>query len=85
MRACHNNHCPVGVATQNPELRERLSIDCASLRVSWFLLNSVAMMKVMARACGHDHLNQFTIRDLVSWKQEMTALAGIPYGGVGGG
>jgi len=85
MRACHNNHCPVGVATQNPELRQRLQIDHAAQRVYRFLRNSVAMMQVMARACGHNHLNRFTVSDLVSWKQEMTALAGIRYGGIGGG
>lgn len=85
MRACHNNHCPVGVATQDPELRQRLKIDHAAQRVYRFLRNSVAMMQVMARACGHDHLNRFTVSDLVSWKREMTALAGIRYGGVGGG
>jgi len=84
MRACHNNHCPVGVATQDPELRARLSIDHAAERVYRFLRNSVTMMQVMARACGHNHLNRFTISDLVTWKQEMTALAGIRYGGVGG-
>ena len=43
------------------------------------------MMQVMARACGHNHLNRFTVSDLVSWKQEMIALAGIRYGGIGGG
>jgi glutamate synthase domain-containing protein 2 len=84
MRACHNNSCPVGIATQDPELRRRLSIDRAAQRVSWFLRNSVTMMQVMARACGHDHLNGFSITDLTSWKQEMTSLAGIRYGGVAG-
>jgi len=85
MRACNNNHCPVGVATQDPELRQRLKIEHAAQRVYRFLRNSVAMMQVMARACGHNHLNRFTVSDLVSWKQEMTALAGIRYGGIGGG
>jgi glutamate synthase domain-containing protein 2 len=84
MRACHNNSCPVGIATQDPELRLRLSIDRSAQRVSWFLRNSVTMMQVMARACGHDHLSGFSITDLTSWKQEMTALAGIRYGGVVG-
>ncbi|NTV24706.1 MAG: Rieske 2Fe-2S domain-containing protein [Chlorobiaceae bacterium] len=84
MRACHNNNCPVGVATQDPLLRERLSIDRAAQRVYRFLLNSVAMMQVMSRACGHDHLSGFSSSDLISWKQEMTALAGIRYGGVAG-
>jgi methylamine---glutamate N-methyltransferase subunit C len=85
MRACHNNNCPVGVATQDPELRQRLSIDRAAQRVNRFLRNSVTMMQVMSRACGHDHLNRFTLSDLITWKQEMSALAGIRYGGVAGG
>lgn len=85
MRACHNNHCPVGVATQDPDLRQRLKIDRAAQRVYRFLRNTVAMMQVMARACGHNHLNRFTVDDLVSWKQEMGALAGIRFGGIGGG
>lgn len=84
MRACHNNNCPVGVATQDPLLRQRLSIDRSAQRVYRFLLNSVAMMQVMSRACGHDHLNGFSVNDLISWKQEMTTLAGIRYGGVTG-
>ena len=40
-------------------------------------------MKILARACGHTHLNQFAIDDLVTWKEDMTRLAGVPYGGVG--
>ncbi|HHE32852.1 MAG TPA: glutamate synthase [Chlorobaculum parvum] len=66
MRACSNNHCPVGVATQDPELRQRLQIDHAAQRVYRFLCNSVTMMQVMARACGHNHLNRFTASDLVA-------------------
>lgn len=27
MRACHTNNCPVGIATQQPHLRERLPVD----------------------------------------------------------
>jgi len=32
---------------------------------------------------GHDHLNQFNIGDLTSWKKEMAELAGIPFAGPG--
>jgi len=40
-------------------------------------------MKILARACGHAHLNQFTVDDLTTWKAEMARLSGVPYGGVG--
>ena len=39
-------------------------------------------MKVMARACGYDHLNQFNLSDLTTWKREISELAGIEYGGI---
>lgn len=83
MRACHTNKCPVGIATQDPVLRERLPVDEAAERLARFLRSSVELMQVMARACGHDHLGKFTADDLVTWKRDMADLAGVAYGGVG--
>lgn len=83
MRACHTNHCPVGIATQKPELRQRLVVDQAAARLARFLSSAVELMKVMARACGHTHLKRFNREDLVTWKREMADLAGVTYGGVG--
>ncbi len=82
MRACHNNHCPVGIATQDEKFRKRIAIDKSAKRLHNYLQNSVNMMKVMARACGHRHLGKFNPDDLVTWKQDMASLAGISYGGV---
>ena len=39
-------------------------------------------MKVLARACGHDHLDQFSVDDLTTFDREMAHLSGISYGGV---
>ncbi len=39
-------------------------------------------MQVLARACGHTHLNQFTLDDLTTWDRDLAYLAGVPYGGV---
>ena len=47
-----------------------------------FFISAVEVMCVMARACGHRHLNQFSIDDLTTWKREMHHLTGIAYGGV---
>ena len=40
-------------------------------------------MKILARACGHTHLNQLSIDDLTTWKEDMSRLAGVPFAGVG--
>jgi glutamate synthase domain-containing protein 2/nitrite reductase/ring-hydroxylating ferredoxin subunit len=82
MRACHTNNCPVGIATQKPHLRERLVIDQAAERLNKFFRATTEIMKVMARACGHDHLSGLCIDDLTTWRREMAHLTGIAYGGV---
>ncbi|NHB56445.1 glutamate synthase-related protein [Acinetobacter shaoyimingii] len=82
MRACQTNDCPVGVATQQDHLRRRLEIDKSAQQLHNFLSASIELMQVMARACGHHHLNQFSIDDLTTWKKEMHQLTGIHYGGI---
>ena len=82
MRACHTNNCPVGIATQQEHLRARLPVALAAKRLARFMRSATELMSVMARACGHGHLNQFCPDDLTTWKREMADLTGIEYGGV---
>jgi glutamate synthase domain-containing protein 2 len=82
MRACHTNNCPVGIATQKPHLRRRLKIEKGAKQLDNFFRASTELMQVMARACGHDHLNQLSPDDLTTWKREMAHLTAIQYGGV---
>jgi glutamate synthase domain-containing protein 2 len=82
MRACNTNNCPVGVATQKPGLRSRLVIESSAQRLQNYLEATVELMKVLARACGHDHLQGFNLDDLTTWKRDMAYLTGIAYGGV---
>lgn len=82
-RMCHTNNCPSGVATQKPELRARLDVGTSARRLERFLNASTELMCVMARACGHDHLSKFKRNDLTTWKQEMAALSGVAFSGVG--
>ncbi len=82
MRACHTDNCPVGIATQKQDLRARLIVAEAAQRLERFFSASVDLMAVLARACGHDHLNQFCADDLTTFDREMAHLTGIAYGGV---
>jgi CDGSH-type Zn-finger protein len=81
-RICHTNNCPSGVATQNPELRKRIDVERSARQLCTFLQASVQLMQVMARACGHDHLNQFGRDDLTTWKRDMALLSGVKFGGL---
>ena len=83
MRACSTNNCTVGIATQKEDLRARLKVQASAKRLQNFFEASTQLMVVLARACGHDHLNKFNITDLTSWKKEIADLTGVKYVGVG--
>jgi glutamate synthase domain-containing protein 2 len=82
-RICNTNNCPAGIATQQEHLRAKLNIDRAAEQLARFLYASAELMQVMARACGHTHLNQFNAEDITTWKNELAELTGIQFGGVG--
>lgn len=82
MRACNTNNCPVGIASQKPHLVSRLVVEKSARQLANFFDASVELMQVMARACGHDHLSKFNIRDLTTWKDDMAKLSGVAFGGV---
>lgn len=83
MRACHTNNCPVGIASTQEHLVSRLVAETSAGNLARFFENSVRMISLLARACGHDSLSKFAPRDLTTWKREMADLSGVSFGGVG--
>jgi glutamate synthase domain-containing protein 2 len=83
MRACQTNNCPVGIATQKPDLRARLVVDEGAKRLARFLEATVHLMQTLARACGHTDLQEFVIDDLTTWKKEIAELTGVRFAGSG--
>lgn len=82
MRACHTNKCPVGIATQDPELRSRLDVQRSAEMLARFFTSTVELMKVMARACGHVHLQDFHLEDITTFDRQVADLTGIAFAGV---
>ena len=82
-RMCNTNNCPTGIATQKENLRERLDVEQSAQQLARFFAASVELMQVMARACGHDHLNKFSLTDLATWYRDMALLSGVKYSGIG--
>ena len=80
---CNTNNCPSGIATQKPELCALLKVDEAAERLERFLRAANELIRVLARACGHDHISQFNREDLSTWKKDMAELTGVRYAGVG--
>ena len=81
-RMCNSNNCPVGVATQKPELRKMLDVQIGSEKLARYFEASVELMQVLARACGHKNLSDFNYNDITTWKREMAELSGIKFAGV---
>ena len=82
MRACNSNNCPVGIATQKDHLRKRLIIESSAQQLHNFFRASNDLIKVIARACGHDDIRKFNFNDLSTTKFEIHQLTGIPYAGI---
>ncbi len=82
MRACSSNNCPVGIATQKPNLRTRLIVEKSAEQLHNYFEATTHLMQVLARACGHNHLNQFCIDDLTTYNRDMAYMTGVKYGGV---
>lgn len=83
MRACHTNNCPVGIATQKPSLVSRLIVEKSANRLKNFFEASTELMQVLARACGHNNLSDFTPDDLITFDRQMAELSGVNFAGVG--
>jgi len=78
---CHTGRCPVGVATQDPELRARLDPDEAAERVYNFLHTLTIECQMMARACGKTNVHSLEPEDLAALTMEASALAMVPLAG----
>ena len=80
-RMCNSNNCPVGVATQKPELRKRLDVQIGAEKLARYFGSSVELMQVLARACGRSSLSDFQHSDITTWKREMADLSGVNFAG----
>ena len=78
---CHTGRCPVGVTTQDPELRKRLVVDDAANRVYNFLHTLTLECQMLARACGKTDVHNLEPEDLCALTVEAAAMARVPLAG----
>lgn len=76
---CGSGNCPVGIATQNEELRSRMKVDASAKRVANFLNVSLAELKTFGRITGHDNIHDLTVDDLVTINREISEYTNIPH------
>ena len=78
-RMCHTGKCPVGVATQDPDLRATLNVDEAARRVYNFLRTSTEEVKDFARLTGNDDVHKLSISDLCTANSEISGFTDIEH------
>lgn len=64
-QACHTNHCPVGVATQDKTRMRALDVTHKSQRVARFHRNTMEALAEMTGAAGLNHPSAFLPRHLM--------------------
>jgi glutamate synthase domain-containing protein 2 len=75
---CHTGRCPVGIATQDPELMQRLNIDEGAERVANFFRAMVGEIQTLARACGKSNVHHLEPEDLRALTPEASMITNIP-------
>ena len=80
-RICGTGMCPVGVATQDEKLRERLHIDAAAKRVENYLKCSAEELKIFARITGNADIHGLSIDDFCTVSEEISEHTNIAHAG----
>ena len=78
-RICGSGQCPVGAATQDPELRKRLKVDAAAKRTANFLNCSREELKTFARITGHKDVHEMNVDDLCTINREISEFTDIAH------
>ena len=78
-RICGSGMCPMGMATQDEELRSRFKEEPAVLRVANFLNCSLEELRTFARITGHENLHDMNVSDLCTTSREISEFTNIPH------
>lgn len=78
-RVCHKGTCPMGIATQDPELRARLSVDKGAQRVANFLDASAEELRVFARCTGHADIHGFSVEDIETTSSGLASYTNVKH------
>lgn len=76
-RICNTGKCPMGIATQDPELRARLDIDKAANQLHNFLKVCTEELRDFARLTGNSSVHGLNIHDLATMNSEISDHTGI--------
>jgi len=80
-QVCHTGKCPVGIATQDPELRKKFNIEQSTKQLVNFLKVSSEEIIDFARLTGNDDIHKFGTHNLVTTSYEIFSQTNIQHVG----
>ena len=79
---CHTGRCPVGVATQDPDLESRMNVAAGAERVARMLTAMTMEITALAKACGKSTVHNLEPEDLRALSLEASAFTGVKMAGI---
>ncbi len=80
-RICDTGRCPVGITTQDPELRSRFDVDLSAERLANFFRVTTRELANFARLTGNDDVHRLGIADLRTTSSEIAQFTDIAHVG----
>ena len=71
-RICHTGKCPVGIATQDSDLRKRFDIDQSVERYVRFMTATKNELMILARINGRGDVHELDLTDIVTISNEVS-------------
>lgn len=78
-RSCNSGKCPVGIGTQDPELRKRFHIEESSKRLENYLNVVNEELRTFARITGNDDIHKLSNYDIVTTNNEISKNTNIKH------
>ena len=78
-RICNTGQCPVGVATQDKELRKRLHVDHSAKRLCNYLNVCRSELEMFGRITGHANIHDLSVSDLRTTNREISEYTDIEH------
>lgn len=78
-RACSSGKCPIGIATQDPELRKRFNVEIGAKRLENFLNVTLEELKTIARIAGHSNVHDMSVSDVATFNRDISDYTNIKH------
>ncbi|MEM1198111.1 MAG: FMN-binding glutamate synthase family protein [Pseudomonadota bacterium] len=79
---CHTGMCPVGIATQDAALEERMDVAAGAERVARYLTAMTMEVSLLAKSCGKSTVHNLEVEDLRALSLEASAFTGVKLAGI---